>query len=53
MTREELIALAAKYGPEPEVTDPVEFIADLKNTLVLVNDQLYHWDDVTKDFVEV
>jgi hypothetical protein len=53
LTREELIALAIKYGPEPDVTDPVEYISEPKNTLVLVNDQFYHWDDVTKDFMEV
>lgn len=53
MTREELAALAAKYGSEPEVTDPVAYINDLTRTLVLVNEQFYHWDPATQDFVEV
>lgn len=49
MTREELLILAEQVGPDTDTCDPLEFIRGSKG-LVLVNDEMYVWDEVCQQF---
>jgi len=53
MTREEAMALAAKYGPREDFTDTPEHIMDPKHGIILLNDEYFVWDNVTNDFVSI
>lgn len=52
MTREEMLALAERVGPDTDQTDSLDFIRESKG-LVLVNDEMYSWDEATQDFVSI